>query len=153
MAIGIGIRVTPKKIYYTIINEKGYENDVLNVPTALDPPRQLSFIRTTLLSIICEYKITHAGLKTAEGLGKKSINFFRLNIEGVIQELFSDSTVKSYFAGTSTSIASRLKSTNKIVTECCKGNNNAFDIADWNRLNQYHRESLLACLAAIGFND
>ncbi len=153
MTIGIGIRVTPTQIFYTIIdNEGNYENDILVVPAALDDPRKLSFIRTTLISIISEYNITTAGLRTAEGINKQNINLFRVNIEGVIQELFSNSTVETYFSGTLTSIASRLKSTNKIIKECCKGENNLFQIDDWDSMNQNHRESLLTCLAAIRSN-
>lgn len=147
----IGIRVSPKEIFYIIIEKNNdeikYTNQKLIVPKAIDFPRKLSYIRTTLYSLICEYEVTQAGLRTAEGLAQTNIE--RVNIEGVIQELFSNSTVESYFAGTSTSIASRLQTTNKEIIECCKGKSNFYNVDGWEDLNNNYRESYLAALAAL----
>jgi len=148
----IGIRVTPVKIFYTVIEEDeqqqiSYFNEVLMVPKALDVPRQLSYIRTALFSLICEHNITQAGLRTAEGTA--TLNIFRLYMEGVIQELFSNSTVENYFAGTLASMASRLESTSTKLKECYKGQTNIFGIPDWNAMKENHRESFLAALAAL----
>lgn len=149
---GIGIRVTPSEIFYTVVAENDkqegqYFNEILIVPKALDIPRQLSFIRTTLFSLICEHNITEAGLRTAEGTAQQA-NVSRLNIEGVVQELFSNSTITNYFTGTLTSMASRLGTTNKKLKECCEGTN-AFGVGDWNQFHKNHRESYLAAIAAI----
>jgi hypothetical protein len=147
----IGIRVTPKIIFYTIMEENdsqlNYFNEELIVPKALDVPRQLSYIRTTIFSLICEHNITQAGLRTAEG--NATLNVFRLYIEGVIQELFSNSTVEAYFAGTLTSMASRLESTSTKLKECYKGDTNLYEIPGWNSMKENHRESFLAALAAL----
>lgn len=149
---GIGLRVTPSEIFYTVVSENEkqeghYFNEVLFLPKALDVPRQLSFIRTTLFSLICEHNVTEAGLRTAEGTAQQA-NVFRLNIEGVIQELFSNSTITNYFTGTLTSMASRLGTNNKKLKECCEGTN-AFLVNGWNQFHKNHRESYLAAIAAI----
>lgn len=153
----IGIRVEPSEIYYVILeieDEKKFQfaTHKLVLPKALneDIPKQLSFIRTTLFSIICEYDIQYAGLKTTEGLAKKP-SVFRMNIEGVIQELFSDSTIKSYFAGTYTSIAARVKSMSTTIKDGCKGENNILDIDIWEKLNKNHRECVFSALAATNY--
>ncbi|MDP4549851.1 hypothetical protein Q9251_03040 [Alkalihalobacillus macyae] len=153
----IGIRVEPKQIHYCILN-KNEKNDLdfivetLKFPIALDNdiPRKLSFIRTTIFSIICEYDLHYAGLRTAEGNAQTS-NAFRNNVEGVIQELFSDSTIIDYFAGTLTSMAARLNKTNTELKDCVKGKDNTFNIDKWGDLNDRKRESVLAALAAINY--
>lgn len=150
---GIGIRVTPSEIYYTVVtesesNDSSFVNEVLTVPKALDVPRQLSFIRTTLFSVICEHHITEAGLRTAEGSAQQA-NIFRLNLEGVIQELFSNSTITSYFTGTLTSMAARLGTTNTLLKQCCEGKTNSYNVEGWEKFNKNHRESYLAAISAI----
>ncbi|WP_157272606.1 hypothetical protein [Paenibacillus daejeonensis] len=149
---GIGIRISPSEIHYTILEKLeddsiSYTNEIMIVPKALDPSRQLSYIRTNLFSLICELNITRAGLKTAEGLSQKK-SIFRLNLEGVVQELFSNSSIVSYYAGTLTSIASRLGTTSTIIKGCCAGEN-TFNINDWDSMTKNHRESYLAALASI----
>ncbi len=146
----IGIRVEPKEIIYTIMSEDGFSIQSLTLPKALnnDVPRQLSFIRTTLFSLICEYQIEYAGLRTAEG-NAQTLNLFRINVEGVIQELFSDSTVKKYFAGTLTSIGSRLGKKSTEIKDCRDGKFNFFNVEGWDRLNPKKRESYLAALAVL----
>lgn len=148
----IGIRVSPKEVFYTIIVKKNGKIEIssqkLIVPKAIDFPRQLSYIRTMLYSLICEYDVTKAGLRTAEGSAQHP-SVERFNIEGVIQELFSNSTVESYFAGTSTSIAARLKTKNSDITKCYKGKSNIFNVDGWEKLNNQFRESYLAALAAL----
>jgi hypothetical protein len=148
----IGIRVSPEQIFYTVIEEDDngdmeFFNEILVVPKALDIPRKLSYIRTSLFSLICEHNVTLAGLRTAEGTATP--NVFRLNTEGVIQELLSNSTVESYFAGTLTSMAARLGSTNTKLKECYKDKVDTFNVPDWASFKEGHRESFLAALASL----
>lgn len=147
----IGIRVSPTKIFYTIILEdKKIIHESLTVPKALDNdiPRQLSFIRTTLHSIICEYEIHYAGIRTIEG-NANTWNRFRINLEGVIQELFSDSTILDYFTGTKSSIQSRLKMSNVEINECISGVSNTYSVDNWDSINKNHRESFLVAKSAL----
>ncbi|MHB0801411.1 hypothetical protein PVK73_17520 [Bacillus thuringiensis] len=153
----IGIRVDPSEIFYVILEiEDGgdfkFSPQKLALPKAFndDIPKQLSFIRTTLFSIICEYDIQYAGLKTTEGLAQTP-SIFRMNIEGVIQELFADSTIKTYFAGTYISIAARVKNKSTTIKESCKGENNMLGIDNWDRLNQKHRECIFSALASVNY--
>ncbi len=153
----IGIRVEPSEIFYVILEiEDGgdfkFSPQKLVLPKAFndDIPKQLSFIRTTLFSIICEYDIQYAGLKTTEGLAQTP-SIFRMNIEGVIQELFADSTIKTYFTGTYTSIAARIKNKSTTIKESCKGENNILRIDNWSKLNQKHRECVFTALASTNY--
>ncbi|WP_223592766.1 hypothetical protein [Neobacillus bataviensis] len=155
----IGIRAEPTEIYYAIVETNPedptdfrYSLQKLKLPIALsnDIPRQLSYIRTTLFSIICEYEVSYAGLRTAEG-SAQTPSIFRMNIEGVIQELFSNSTIKKYFTGTFTSIAARVNSTSTEIKNCCKGKTNLLNVDKWNNINSNHRECLFAALASINY--
>ncbi|MFD2132564.1 hypothetical protein ACFSKI_15265 [Pseudogracilibacillus auburnensis] len=147
----IGIRVTPKTIFYTIIvDDEKITHETLIIPIALnnDTPRQLSFIRTTLHSIICEYDVQYAGIRTIEG-NARTWNRFRINIEGVIQELFSDSTILYYFAGTKSSIQSRLGISATEINECIDGTSNIYLVNNWENIDQNHRESFLVAKSAL----
>ena len=84
----------------------------------MDIPRKLSYIRTTLYSLICEYGITNAGLRIVEG---NSNNNFRINVEGVIQELLANSTVDTYFTGRLDTIGSKFKQNKTIMKQCREG--------------------------------
>lgn len=149
----IGIRVSPSEIFYTILekHENGdfqYTNEVLAIPKALYAPRQLSYIRTTIFSLICEYHITRAGMRTTETISP-TISVFRLNVEGVVQELFSNSTVQEYFTGPLGSMSSLLGSNSKVLKECYKDGVDVFNVDDWSSMKSSHRESYLAALAAM----
>ncbi len=103
---GIGIRVySNSTVYYTIIEENTDGNlvyksiDRLYVPSALERPERLNFIRNTLLDIISEYKVTKAAIRIAEFGGTIDKNAIeRLYLEGVIQEAFASSTVENFDA-------------------------------------------------------
>ncbi|WP_422122335.1 hypothetical protein DHX103_11025 [Planococcus sp. X10-3] len=153
----IGIRVEPKEVHYTIFDNEEKENGEISyysgslvVPVSMkdDIPRLLSYIRTNIFSIICENEVIYAGIRTIENISDNT-NIFRANIEGVIQELFSNSTIIEYYAGGLGTIASMLKTNVSDVKLCAKGKIDLFEL-DWSvtgkKINQ--RESLLTCLAA-----
>ncbi|WP_018923875.1 hypothetical protein [Salsuginibacillus kocurii] len=152
--IAMGIRVAPKEITYSIleitgeeISEINYNTNTLKIPLALndDTPRQLSFIRTSFLSIISENNVSVAGLRTAETVANPDV--FRMNVEGVIQELLSNSWIESYFTGKLNSIASKLNKPVQEITDC-KNGEDIFDVQDWSKINSNKRESFLVGLAA-----
>ncbi|ONG66649.1 hypothetical protein BKK42_29005 [Bacillus cereus] len=157
MESAIGIRVSPKEIYYTIFqqDETGvleYFNEVLIIPKALDVPRKLSYIRTTLYSLICEYGIKNAGLRIVEGNSNNN-DSFRINIEGVIQELLANSTVDTYFTGRLDTIGSKLKQNKTMMKQCRDGDINIFGIPEWDKMSKNHRESFLVGYATIYKED
>jgi hypothetical protein len=106
----IGIRVSPKKIFYAIISTKS--NAVLNVdnvkiPQSLSIPEQLSFIRTNFIDIFVEYNIKRAGIRVTESFaGGGAIT--RVQIESVLQEMLSSVPLDSYYIGQISSISSRI---------------------------------------------
>ncbi|AKR36843.1 hypothetical protein COA05_14470 [Bacillus thuringiensis] len=102
----IGIRVfaqkdKPGKIYYAVIkkHEDGelelINSSYLNIPIALAVPEQLAFIRTNFLALITQYNIKKAGLRVTETIARKPL-VYRMNIEGVLQELFANSSIEEY---------------------------------------------------------
>lgn len=105
----IGIRVSTKrkeskgKIFFAVIE---IENDNLNlirtssitIPTSLEVPEQLAYIRTNLLALMKKFNVKFAGLRIVEGSANTQISY-RKNIEGVIQELFANSEIKAYDFG------------------------------------------------------
>ncbi|RAT10863.1 hypothetical protein A6E27_01395 [Bacillus cereus] len=157
MERAIGIRVSPTEVYYTIleINNQGeleYINESLIIPKALDIPRKLSYIRTSLYSLICEHEIIKAGLRIVEG-NSKNVDTFRVNIEGVIQELLANSTVNYYFTGRLDTIGSKLKFNKSIIKQCCDAKENLFNIPGWEKIHKYNRESFLVGYATIYRED
>lgn len=96
----IGIRVTPKKIYYTLAELDGDSvqlllNDSIIVPVSMKRPDSLNYIRKSFFDIINQHFINLACIKATEG-NSKNINIERLYIEGVVQELFSGSSIEKY---------------------------------------------------------
>ncbi|MFC0271450.1 hypothetical protein ACFFIX_08280 [Metabacillus herbersteinensis] len=103
----IGIRVFAQKdklgkIYYAVVKEDDEDGTLelvkssyLNIPVALAVPEQLAFIRTNFLAIITQYDIKRAGLRITEAIAKNPI-VYRMNIEGVLQELFANSSIEKY---------------------------------------------------------
>ena len=104
MATAIGFRVDPKKVTYAVVKGPAADGTFaiagvgeVCVPYALHAPRQLRFIRTTLLDIIEESGSTRAGLRIGESTARRK-DPFRLNLEGVVQELLASSDVERFIA-------------------------------------------------------
>ncbi|WP_410981342.1 hypothetical protein [Bacillus pacificus] len=148
----LGIRVAPKCIYFSVIESNDVIDiltvDSIHVPKALDVPRSLSFIRTTIISIIQEYGITKAGMKVYEG-NAQNTNPFRLNIEGVILELLANSSVENYFEGYISSIAKRLESKPQEIKAVLDGEQNPLEIPGWSQYKKEQREAILTGLATL----
>jgi len=120
----IGIRASVQDVYYSILekdNEKYRVISISNikVPKALDVPKQLSYVRNTLTTIIEQYEIQYASIREIEGSAMGRMNkasLFRINMEGVIQEIFATSSIKEYDLACNSSVKSILSSnSNKIV--------------------------------------
>jgi hypothetical protein len=147
----IGIRTTPSYVYYTIIEHEGDSLNILTtsrlvVPKSLDIPERLSFIRNCLFSIILEYKIKSAGIRTIESLVNPDVE--RIYIEGVIQELISNSCIEKYFTGKKSKIASILETDVKQITGYIDGDENFAEIDNWSDFCKEERESIIVAVAA-----
>lgn len=155
----IGIRVTPNEIFYSIVDEEddGYEIISISnvkVPKALDDPCKLSYVRNTIATIIKQYKVTNAGIKLIEGNATTSANlstFFRINLEGVILELFANSTIEKYLLGVAPNIASILEIKSKPVKEMAEdlGIDDSCKTDNGKKLNEQNKESVVVAIAAL----
>ena len=148
----------PKEIYYTladidddnsiVLTEEGVEKVIL--PVALDVPNRLAFIRQTFISIINEFEIENAGIRVVESVAQ-NINIERVNIEGVIQELLANSTVKKYFVGTISTIAKHLAVKPKELSDAIKSKVplDQYEFEEWSSLKKEEKESLMTAIAAL----
>jgi hypothetical protein len=150
----IGIRVSPKAVTYAIV--RGPVDGVftlvqageVRVPLALETPRQLQFVRTALLDIIEEHSVSRAGLRLTEGTAMR-VDIFRLNMEGVVQELLASSNVERFVAGRIATIAALLgERDRKIVKKLVEGRKPAYLTAHWDALDERQREAALMAVAA-----
>lgn len=137
----IGIRVTTKKIFYTTLIDGNYFNEVIIIPTILPTPRQLSYIRTVLQSVITEQGIRIAGLRLGEGIANVSKE--RIYIEGVIQEFFANSSIEKYSILRLQSIAKKNNYTNDEIKGFIEGKELLPGIEGWKKFAKEHRESFL----------
>ncbi len=150
----IGIRVTPKTIFFSIVKVENENFSIITtekiiVPVSMDVPDQLSFIRTTLFSVIKEYQVIHAGLRRMEDnarSGRLEPIIKRAYLEGVIQELISNCSIEKYFSGKLSQISCFLKI--KDIKSCVEGDANIYRIEDWNSYAKEERESIVCALAA-----
>lgn len=143
----IGIRVTAKKIFYTVASEDEYFNEIIIVPTILSIPRQLSYIRTVLQSIITEQGIRVAGLRLGEG--NANISKERIYIEGVIQEFFANSSIEDYSIFRLQNIAKRNDLKSAEIKNLIDGKELLPNIEGWKKLSKEHRESVLVVSALV----
>lgn len=157
--VSIGIRVTPNEIFYSIVDEQDYGYEIISIsnikiPKALDDPCKLSYVRNTISTIITQYKVTNAGIKLIERNARTSANlstFFRVNLEGVILELFANSTIEKYLLGIAPNIASILKIKSKPVKEMVKdlGIDDSCKTDNGKKLNEQNKESVVVAIAAL----
>lgn len=150
--ISIGIRVSPQKVFYTIVEtiDENFEVltcDHLVIPKALDFPTQLSFVRTSLFSIMMEYRVKTAGIRITEPISQ-NLSIKRLYIEGVIQELIANCTVERYFAEEKSGIASILSEPVTAISAYFNAENVFYGIEDWRSHTKEERESIVAAVAA-----
>ncbi len=151
----MGIRVTRGEIFYCVVESTprrvvpvDVRVDRLVVPQALDIPAQLAYIRTSLLSILTQHEVVHAGIRVVEN-NSQTLDRYRLNIEGVVQELLADSTVEKYFAGPKGTMARFLSVPVKDVTRVIEGADFAM-VANWQQFRRREeRESIVAAVAAM----
>lgn len=152
--VTIGFRVSPKKVTYAVVNAKeGESPDVVAlsevvVPPALETPRQLQFVRTTLLDVMEEHGILRAGLRVAEGNAQQR-NPFRLNMEGVVQELLASAHLELFIAGPIATMAARLCQDRSRVKRLIDGEESPeiTGAGDWASLERDQREAILMGIA------
>ena len=153
--VSIGFRASPSRVTYAIVrgtSADGFQlisTSAVNVPPALETPRQLQFVRTALLDVMDEYGTTRAGLRTVENVAKTK-NPFRMNLEGVIQEVLASSTVEHFEAAALTRIAALLGYGRDVqaVKRLISGEASPELSANWSDLRAEEREAVLIAVAA-----
>lgn len=152
--IAAGIRCTPHKVYYTIIEIKeagsfSLVHQELIIPKSFDVPNKLKYIRKTLLDIFKEYNVTRAGIRITEN-NAQSPDLFRIMLEAVIQELIASSNVEAYFTGVKGSISSKLGiATDGSIGLFIDGSAQFNNITNWQEIGTEHRECTLVGFASL----
>lgn len=145
----LGIRVTPKKIYFSIFDKHNNEFkniEVIVVPQSLAMPEKLKYIRNNIFDLLREYHIQQAGIKITEANAQK-MNIERLYIEGVIQETFASSEIESYKTLMLAGIASKLQTTAKELKKFIEKQDNQTGIQM--NVDDYVKEEIESMLVAV----
>jgi Holliday junction resolvasome RuvABC endonuclease subunit len=155
----IGIRANVQDVYYSILEKIDEKYNIISisnikVPKALDVPKQLSYIRNTLITIIEQYNIKYASIREIEGFAMSRINkssLFRINLEGVIQEVFASSPIIEYDLACNSSVKSILNSNSNSILEiadelklCEKYNTD-----DLKKLKDENKESVVVAISIL----
>lgn len=146
--ITIGLRVSPTEVTYALF--EGTDNSVVDldhivVPTAMAWPSALKYVRSNLLDIIREYRVSFAGIRLTEN-NAQTPSIQRLHLEGVIQEAFASSDLKGYFAGAIPALAVRLGIPSTDMKPIIKGRND-LEVGNWGEMTEKQREALIAAMA------
>lgn len=150
----IGIRATPKEIYFAVVEQNGKENNIITIdklilPLSLEIPDRLNFVRKTIIDIINQYDVTKAGIKVTEGNAQR-LNIERISIEAIIQELFASCSVQKYFGGNISKISRLLGlSNNGDLKKIIKGECIPEELEFLQENSELERESVLSALAAL----
>jgi hypothetical protein len=154
VATAIGFRVSPRKVTYAVVRAPSDGTFTIAalgevcVPYALETPRQLRFIRTTLLDIIEDNGSVWAGLRIGESTAQQR-DPFRLNLEGVVQELLASSDVERFVAGPIATIASLLRERDRtVIKQFITGKKPPMVKAEWAKLDDVQREAVLVAMCA-----
>lgn len=145
----LGIRVEPKGVNFAIYSNDACELvtvELLKIPKAMPRPESLKYVRNSILDILREFEISHAGIRVTESSARtKSIE--RIEIEGVIQEAFASSMLTSYFCGQISTIASKLNIQRSEFKEYI--NERSFDrIENWDEHTSSEKEAILTAIGA-----
>lgn len=146
--ITIGLRVSPTEVTYALFDsadDSVVDLDHIVVPTAMAWPSALKYVRSNLLDIMREYRVSFAGIRLTEN-NAQSPSILRLHLEGVIQEAFANSDLKGYFTGAIPALASRLGMQSADMKPMIKGRND-LKVENWGAMTEKQREALLAAMA------
>lgn len=142
--------MSPAEVVYCVFDSD--RDEVVNIgkisiPKSLEVPEQLKHIRLNLLDVLREYEISEAGIRTLESTAKR-VSIERVQIEGVIQEAFASSSVKNYYIGQISSIASRIGIERNQFKPLVDGDTSLEGFENWNDLSKTEREATLCAIGA-----
>lgn len=147
----LGLRASPKEVTFCVYNTEFDEIvnvEEIKIPNALEVPEKLKYVRATILDILREFQIDSAGIRLTE-FNARSPSYERIQIEGVLQEAFASSTLRAYFQGALTTIASKLGEDKTRLSQLIKTVDANYDrVPDWSEFSDKEREAILAALGA-----
>lgn len=146
----MGIRVKPGEVTFAVYDVEAssvINVEVVKIPKALPTPDALKYVRNNILDVIREYSIEHAGIRITE-VSSQSKNVKRIEIEGVIQEAFASSCLKSYYAGQISNISKRVGFARDQFKRYVSNEITYEAIDNWDVLNAEAREAVFAALGA-----
>lgn len=146
----LGLRASPTEVTFCVYSSENAE--ILNVeeikiPNALEMPEKLKYLRSTVLDVLREYQIDKAGIRLTEH-SARSPSVDRIQIEGVLQEAFASSMLKSYYQGALVTIASKLETDKTTLSHLIKKDAEYDAIDNWSDFSEKKREAILAALGA-----
>ena len=148
--ITIGIRAEPKTVTFAIYNsdtEEVVNVEGINIPAAFSTPDALKYLRSNLLDVLREFKVTKAGIRASEP-NARNPNIDRIQIEGVIQETFASSEMTAYYVGHISSISSRLDIPRTDFKPLVAGAKE-YEVENWSSLSPKEREAVLCAIGAV----
>lgn len=147
--ITIGIRAQPAGVVFAVYDSD--QNAIVNVeeiriPAAFDVPEGLKYVRSNLLDVLREYKVEQAGVRVTEPSARSS-SVERVQIEGVVQEAFASSTVRSFYVGQISSISRRLGMHRTDFKALLSGDKDP-GVEGWRQQGNLQREAILTAMGA-----
>jgi len=150
----IGLRATPREIYYAIIEKD--DNGVISIlscskliiPLSLIFPEQLNFVRKNFKDIILEYSVENAGIRIIESTSR-SISIQRISFEAILQELLSNSSVMKYFVGQISNISSKIGFPREQFKLLLVKNAKFDMVENWDQYDVTCKEAILVGLATL----
>jgi hypothetical protein len=147
--ITIGLRAAPKVVTFAIYDseKKAVVNvEEIKIPAAFTTPDGLKYLRSNLLDVLREYRITNAGVRITEPNAQR-LSIARIQIEGVIQEAFASSELADYYVGQISSISSRLGIPRANFKPLVDGEKD-YDVERWQEMSKEAREAVLCAIGA-----
>ncbi|MES3675894.1 hypothetical protein QC589_08060 [Halomonas elongata] len=146
----LGVRVKPSEFAFAVYDSEA--NELVNVervkiPKALEAPEAMKYVRNTILDILREYKIKAAGIRITES-NSQHLNIRRIEIEGVIQEAFASSTLRSYYVGQISSISAKVGIARPDFKRYVAGEIDLDLVQNWDQIVSEEREAVLAAMGA-----
>jgi hypothetical protein len=149
--ITIGIRAAPRVVTFVVYDtaRRAIVNiEAIKIPAAFSRPDGLKYVRSNILDILREFKVEKAGIRATEPSSQAQL-IERIELEGVIQEVFASSNLISYYVGHISSISARLGINRTEFRPYVEGQRD-YDVENWATMSREQRE---ATRCAIGAED
>lgn len=145
----VGFRAAPKAVTFAIydsVDDSVINVEEIKIPTALDAPAALKYVRNTVLDLLREYQIEAAGIRATEPAAQ-SLDISRVQVEGVIQESFASSNLKTFYVGHIATISRRVGIDRVDFKPMVDGTKDP-GVQNWGAMSPNEREAILCAKGA-----